>query len=67
VSFHGSEQISTPHLDDLAYKGVLLKNYYVSPICTPTRGALMSGRHPIHTGWYKIVLVFLNYETTDVT
>ncbi|VDI22791.1 Hypothetical predicted protein [Mytilus galloprovincialis] len=57
VSFHGSDQISTPHLDELAYKGVLLKNYYVSPICTPTRGALMSGRHPIHTGLQSGVIV----------
>lgn len=57
VSFHGSEQISTPNLDDLAYKGVLLKNYYVSPICTPTRGALMSGRHPIHTGLQHSVIL----------
>lgn len=57
VSFHGSTQISTPNLDDLAYKGVLLKNYYVSPICTPTRGALMSGRHPIHTGLQSGVIV----------
>ncbi|XP_071156342.1 arylsulfatase J-like isoform X2 [Mytilus edulis] len=57
VSFHGSDQISTPHLDELAYKGVLLKNYYVSPICTPTRGALMSGRHPIHTGLQHSVIL----------
>ncbi|KAI8493732.1 hypothetical protein Bbelb_286530 [Branchiostoma belcheri] len=50
VSFHGSDQIPTPHLDSLAYSGVILGNYYVSPICTPTRSALMTGRHPIHTG-----------------
>lgn len=50
VSFHGSSQIPTPHLDELAYNGTILSNYYVSPICTPTRGALMTGRHPIHLG-----------------
>ncbi|PIK52315.1 putative arylsulfatase I [Apostichopus japonicus] len=50
VSFHGSSQIPTPHLDELAYNGIILSNYYVSPICTPTRGALMTGRHPIHLG-----------------
>jgi len=49
VGFHGSE-IKTPNIDMLAYNGVILNNYYVSPICTPTRGSLMTGRHPIHLG-----------------
>ncbi|KAL8593460.1 hypothetical protein ACOMHN_000775 [Nucella lapillus] len=49
VGFHGSE-ISTPHIDALAYSGIILNKYYVSPICSPTRSAIMTGRHPIHTG-----------------
>ncbi|XP_022100296.1 arylsulfatase I-like [Acanthaster planci] len=57
VSFHGSYQIPTPHLDELAYSGVLLSNYYVLPICTPTRSALMTGKYPIHTGmWSSVIL-----------
>lgn len=57
VSFHGSTQIPTPNIDSLAYGGIILNNYYVSPICTPTRGALMTGRHPIQTGLQSGVIV----------
>ena len=50
VSFHGSPQIPTPNLDGLANNGIILNNYYVQHICTPTRSAIMTGRYPIHTG-----------------
>ena len=49
VGFHGSV-IKTPNIDKLASEGVILDNYYVLPLCTPTRSALMTGRYPIHTG-----------------
>mmetsp|Transcript_97776 Transcript_97776/g.276738 ORF Transcript_97776/g.276738 Transcript_97776/m.276738 type:complete len:561 (+) Transcript_97776:51-1733(+) len=40
----------TPNLDKLAANGVVLKNYYVQPICSPTRSALMTGRYTIRLG-----------------
>ncbi|KAL9987433.1 hypothetical protein ACROYT_G001741 [Oculina patagonica] len=55
VGFHGSK-IQTPNIDKLASEGVVLDNYYVLPICTPTRSALMTGRYPIHTGLQHLVL-----------
>jgi arylsulfatase A-like enzyme len=38
-------KVRTPHLDGLANAGVKLARHYVSPVCSPTRVALMSGRY----------------------
>ena len=56
VGFHGSK-INTPTIDSLAKEGVILDNYYVQPVCTPARGALMTGRYPIHTGIVNVPLL----------
>jgi hypothetical protein len=45
VGFHGSN-IRTPNLDKLAGEGVVLDNFYTTPICSPTRAGLMTGRYP---------------------
>jgi len=49
VGFHGAP-IETPHIDRLAGEGVELERFYVQPVCTPTRAALLTGRAPVRGG-----------------
>ncbi|MES2438667.1 MAG: arylsulfatase [Verrucomicrobiota bacterium] len=56
VGFHGATDIKTPHLDKLAADGARLERFYVQPMCTPTRAALMTGRYPFRYGLQTIVI-----------
>jgi len=49
VGYHGSK-IATPNIDQLAKDGMQLDRFYVHPICSPTRAALMTGRSPARFG-----------------
>ena len=44
----------TPRIDSLAADGTRLSNFNVEPSCTPSRSALMVGRHPIRSGTYAV-------------
>jgi arylsulfatase A-like enzyme len=48
--FMGGTRIKTPHLDRLAAAGARLDAFYVQPVCSPTRAALMTGRYPMRHG-----------------
>ena len=50
VGFHGNQIIETPSLDRIAAEGTQLNRFYTTPICSPTRAALMTGRDPIRLG-----------------
>lgn len=56
VGFHGSE-IRTPSIDELAQQGARLDQFYVQPMCTPTRAALMTGRYPLRYGLQSFVIL----------
>ena len=50
---HGNPVLKTPNLDQLYGESVRLTDFHVSPFCTPTRAALMTGRYPARTGAYR--------------
>src|SRR5262245_22404965 len=55
LGFHGSD-IKTPNLDKLDQEGARLEQFYVQPMCTPTRAALMTGRYPFRYGLQTLVI-----------
>ena len=46
VGYHNKE-VMTPMLDGLARRSVILENYYVQPVCTPSRSQLLTGRYQV--------------------
>jgi len=47
---HGNPILKTPHIDELHSRSVRFTNFQVSPTCSPTRAALMTGRHEFRSG-----------------
>jgi len=47
--FTGNPVVRTPHLDALAAQSAHVERFYVSPVCTPTRASLMTGRYNYRT------------------
>lgn len=50
ISRHGNPILKTPNLDRLHDEGVRFTDFHVSPTCSPTRSALMTGRHEFRNG-----------------
>ena len=67
VGFNGCTDIKTPHLDKLAAEGAKLTQFYVQPMCTPTRAALMTGRYPFRYGLQTAVIPSVSAYGLDTT
>jgi len=50
LGFNGNTSVATPNLDRLAKEGTILNKFYVSPVCSPTRAELLTGRHHVRSG-----------------
>ena len=53
VGFNGNDTIKTPNLDQMAESGMTFNRFYAAaPVCSPTRGSVITGRHPFRYGIY---------------
>ena len=51
VGFNGSKVCRTPHLDEMAKHSLKFNRFYAAaPVCSPTRGSALTGRHPYRYG-----------------
>ena len=48
----GAPNIRTPRLDAMATQGQKWTNFYVQPVCSPSRAALLTGRLPVRSGMF---------------
>ena len=55
VGYHNASML-TPRINALAKAGVTLENYYVQPVCSPTRSTLMTGRYTNRLGTQATVI-----------
>ena len=53
ISLHGNPNIETPHIDSLARDGAQLRNFYVCPVCSPTRAEFLTGRYHARMGVFS--------------
>lgn len=54
LSLHGNPQLRTPAMDRIGREGVRLDRFYVSPVCSPTRASLLTGRYHLRTGVFGV-------------
>jgi len=53
LSLNGNSNLHTPNIDSLAEGGVLFDRFFVSPVCSPTRAELLTGRYHPRGGVYS--------------
>jgi arylsulfatase A-like enzyme len=63
----GSDPAVTPTLDALAQDGVLFRNCWANPLCSPTRATIQTGRYSIQTGMGALLTASFGLPLTEVT
>ncbi len=56
IGCFGGVDFATPNLDRMAAEGMKFTDFYsASPVCTPSRAALLTGRYPLRTGLSRVI------------
>src|SRR4051794_12535930 len=55
VNCYGGTSYKTPNVDALARSGIRFQNSYATPLCSPSRVQLMTGRYGFRTGWINLI------------
>ena len=65
MGYYGHPVLKTPNFDDMTAKGLRFDHFYAAaPVCSPTRGSVMTGRHPNRFGCFKWGNTLRPRETT---
>ena len=67
LGINENPNIITPNIDQFASESIQFDNFFVSPVCAPTRASLMTGRYSLRTGvrdTYNGGAIMSNTETT---
>jgi arylsulfatase A-like enzyme len=68
IGFNGNPIVKTPHLDAFAtQKAHVFSRFYASPVCSPTRASLMTGRYHFRTGVLQTQASLSNLRPSEVT
>ena len=65
MAYNGHADLETPHFDAMAAAGLRFDRFYAAaPVCSPTRGSVMTGRHPNRFGCFSWGHTLRPQETT---
>ncbi len=65
VAYYGASKVQTPVLDKMAATGLRFDRFYAAaPVCSPTRGSVLTGRHPNRFGCFSWGFPLRPQETT---
>ena len=64
---YGNKDVITPNLDKIANQGIRFDNAYAAaPVCSPSRGAMLSGKYPSQVGLKDFLMLNDNYKDQGI-